>query len=581
MVDVPKGLLEDSLRQLNVNDLSGGLVTAIGALSLASNQTPDSLNIFSYQGQTLFRGGYQTFSTLPGQADANFVYKDASQRQHLMAWVNGSLYDYVSGAPVLVAAGVYTPGQQIGHCTLNGVMYWSTLSVPLRKYDGTTESAVPNSGGAGIVPPPAANFLVTYAGAIIAVFPVPLGVPEPSAFMWSNVNDPTTWPGVSIQTVGSNDGSVCTFALLLGVIPGGIQESGVPATRQLLVGKDMGNLFIYSGALGTLIENAIPCPVGSVDANCPVYMPTADGPGAVAFLGSDGQIWMTNGSSAVVISDNIKDFVYKLYASAKAANSAQKFNAVYNERWQYYLLDFGNNTQLAYKWDTKAWWLFKGWPSGPYVIGQASSGLPQIFVCAQGAGASGAYKIGLDQTDDNGSTIQAYYTTPALHGGKPQNEKIFNRFDLFAYAVGIQYTVTATTMTRLDNTVQVSQPLIFNDAAFGGNSSTTGGIWNVSLWNNFLWGGGFNTLTQSSALCSMSGLLNTLSVATKYVAAGIPTPLRSPAIQIKIAWSGGISDFRICGWSQSLRFGTQGFSGQRKFTREGQINYGQSNVPPL
>lgn len=583
MVDTPKGPLEDSLRQLNVNDMSGGLVTSIGPLSLASNQTPDSLNVFAYQGQMLFRGGYQQFASLPGQTDGSFTYVDASRKQHLMAWVNGSLYDFASGTAVAVASSVYTPGQQIGHCILNGVMYWSTLTVPLRQYDGTTESAVPNSGGVGIVPPPAANFLVTYAGSIVAVYPVPLGVPEPSSFMWSNVNDPTTWPGVNIQTVGSNDGSICTFALLMGIIPGGIQQGGgVPATRQLLVGKNSGNLFLYAGALGTLTENAVPCPVGSIDANCPVYIPSSQGAGAVAFLGSDGQAWLTDGNSAVVISNNIKDLIYKLTQDALAANSSQKFNAVYNARWQYYLLDFGSNTQLAYKWDTQAWWLFRGWPSGPFITAMAASGLPQIFVCSQSAGASGAYEIALDQTNDAGASISAYYTTPYIHGGKPQNEKIFNRFDLFAFSVGIQYTITAQTIPRSDNTVQEAQQIVFNDPAFGATgTSGSGGVWNVSLWNEFVWGGGFNTLTQPYPLAVMTSILNTVSAPTMWIPGGIPTPLRSAAVQVKVSWSGGIPDFRICGWSAALRFGTQGFGGQTKFNRYGQINSNPSNVPPL
>lgn len=579
MVDVVKGILEDSLRQLNLSDMSGGLVTAIGPLSLASNQTPDSLNVFSYQGQMYFRGGYQVFSTLPGTTDGDFTYVDVSGIQHLMAWVNGNLYDFRSGAPVLIAASVYTPGQQIGHCVLNGVLYWATLTVPLRRYDGTTESAVPNSGGPGIVAPPAANFLVTYAGSIIAVYPVPSGVPEPSSFMWSNVNDPTTWPGVSIQTVGSNDGSICTFALLMGVIPGGVQQTGIPATRQLLVGKNKENLFIYSGALGTLTENAIPCPVGSIDANSPVYIPTQEGLGAVAFLGSDGQMWMTNGSNAIVISNNIKDLVYKLTQDALQANSQQKFNAVYNERWQYYLIDFGGNTQLAYKWDTKAWWLFQGWPSGPYITAMGTNGLPQIYVCAQSNGASGAYSIGMDQTNDGGTSITAYYTTPYLHGGKPQSEKIFSRFDLFAFSLGIQYRVTALTMPRSDNTTQTSQQLIFQDPAFGTSTSTGGGVWDVSLWDNFLWGGGFNTLAQPYPMAAMSGRLNVLSSPTKWIPGG-PTPLRSSAIQIKIEWSGGVFDFRPVGLSVSMMMRGQGFVGQQKYTTEGNVNYGSSNVPP-
>lgn len=577
MPSPPKGVLDDELKQLSINDMSGGLVTAIGALSVGPNQTPDSLNVFAYNGKLQFRGGYKQFSDLPSQADVDFTYTDNLGIQHIMVWSGGSLYDCRTGSPVLVAAAVYTAGQQVGHCVLNAKMYWCTLTVPLREYDGTTEQAVPNSGGPGVIPPPAANFLVTYAGSIVAIYPVPLGTPEPSSFMWSDVNDPTTWFSSAIQTVGSNDGSICTFALLMGVIPGGVASAGggVPATRQLLVGKNRENLFLYQGALGTLTENAIPTPVGSIDPNSAVYIPTKEGLGAVMFLGDDFQMYLTNGNSAVVASENIQDLVYNLTSAALVLNRAQKFNATYNINGQYYIIDFGQNTQLAYKWDTNAWWLFQGWPSGPYVTAFNSSGLLQLYVAAQSAGVTGLYNIGLAQTNDNGSNINAYYTTPYLHGGSPQIQKRFARLTMAMQNVGIRYLLTVSTDVRADNTTQNSFGALMDDPAYDGSSVVAGEmIWDVTNWDEAIWGGGSNmgSLAQPYGLAFRNTRLFALSTPTIWepTKTGKPVPLMGAAAQVRIAWNGGIYDFRLVGLSLGMLFRGIGFVGNNRFETEGQ-----------
>lgn len=568
-----QGVLEDDLKVLALQDQSGGLCTASGALQLAANQSPDVLNLIAYRGQLLFRGGYDQFSTLAGAADGAFTYVDAGLTQHIMVWEGGSLFDCASGAPVLIVASIYTAGQHIAHCTLNGVMYWATLTVPLRQYDGTTEMAVPNSGGTGVVPPPACNFLVPYAGSIIAVYPIPSGVPEPSSFMWSNVNDPTSWIGANIQTVGSNDGSICTFALLMGVIPGGTTTSGVPATRQLLVGKDKENLFLYQGALGTLTENAIPCPVGALTAEAAVYIPTKEGLGAVMFLGSDYQFYLTNGNSAIVASENIQNYLYNIVNNALQQNSGQNFFAIYNAQYQYYLVDFGNGTQLAYKWDTQAWWPFAGWPSGPIISAQNAANVPSLYVASSQVEKPGVYNIGLFQQDDNGTDITAYYTTPWLHGGAPEREKIYDRLTIFTYNVGVQYKVTGKCTPRANNANLQLSPLIFNDPAVGGTTPiTSGGVWDQSLWDDALWGGGLPSLAQPYDLVPNTNHLFTMSTPTKWIPKSQPAPFRGPACELTISWNGGVPDFRLVGLALGMMFRSTGFSGNLPYQTEGTQN---------
>jgi hypothetical protein len=347
----------------------------------------------------------------------------------------------------------------------------------------------------------------------------------------------------------------------MGIIPGSVANPGVPSTRQLLIGKTTQNLFLYQGALGTLTENAIPCPVGTIDPNSAVYIPTQQGIGAVMFLGSDGQFWLTNGSDAFIASKNIQTLVYTLTTTALIKNPYKKFNGAYNDQFQYYICDFGNNQQLVYKWDTGAWWFFQGWPSGPYLTAINELGLPSLFVASAQPGITGLYEVGLQQTNDNGSNISAYYTTPYLHGGKPERQKIYYWFDLFTYNIGVQYTVTGYTMPRSDNLTQVSNPVVLNDPARGAVIGTGPLIWNVGRWNVNVWGGGYVSPAQPYATVAMHGRLNVPSFGTQWVPRGTPGPLKSGACQFKIAWSAGVPDFRMVALGVGFTYRSEGFVG--------------------
>jgi hypothetical protein len=295
-------------------------------------------------------------------------------------------------------------------------------------------------------------------------------------------------------------------------------------------------------------------------------------------LGSDGQFWLTNGSSATIASTSIQNLVYTLTQNAKLANQFQKFNAIYNDRFQYYICDFGNNTQLAYKWDTGAWWLFQGWPSGAYVPAIAKNGLPTIYVLSGRTDILGAFEIGLQQTDDNGSPIEAYYTSPYLHGGKPERQKLFDTFSMFTLNVGIQYKVTAFAMPRADGVVQTSKPLILNDPAFGATpTSSNAAIWDVSLWDVGVWGGGFPSLAQPYSMAPMRGRRAIASTGSKWMPANEPGRLMSGAVQFKIEWSGGVPDFRMLGFNVAMQFRSPGQVGNLPFSTEGNQTSGGPN----
>jgi hypothetical protein len=134
----------------------------------------------------------------------------------------------------------------------------------------------------------------------------------------------------------------------------------------------------------------------------------------------------------------------------------------------------------------------------------------------------------------------------------------------------------------MDGSQQTSQPLIFNDPAYASAQTvqSNAGVWDVSQWDNAKWGGGYNSLVQPYYVAPMTGHLNYLSTATKWMPAGEPARLRSPGIQVTIAWNGGVPDFKLAGYSLTMLFRGQGFVGQQPYTTEGQVNFNPSNVPP-
>ena len=65
----------------------------------------------------------------------------------------------------------------------NGFFYWTTATVPLQAYNGTTDIAVSSSGAVGSVPIPAGTCLCSYAGSIVVGNPTISGVTYPGSFI--------------------------------------------------------------------------------------------------------------------------------------------------------------------------------------------------------------------------------------------------------------------------------------------------------------------------------------------------------------------------------------------------------------
>lgn len=567
MVAPIKSALDDGLFQLQVLDISGGLNTQTGALSIGANQVPDALNVFSFQGKTLFRGGYSLFSPVANTTDQMFKFFDATGTLHVMIWSAGNLYDVSMGTPVLVAAAVYTAGQQIGVTESNNKMYWTTLTVPMRYYDGAVEGAVVTSGSTGTIATPAGNYLFVYNGQIVILQPVIAGTTYLNSFIWSAVNDPTTIIGADLTEVGSNDGGALQWGLTL----------GIPA---FIIGKTQGasnsNLFIYSGALspGGFTATPISCPVGALEPNSACVITSKQGLSQVMFIGSDAHFWITNGVEAWNASINILTLTESYIKNALLSNSRQKFFSFYYTRWQYYVCNVGQNYQFVYRPEDNGWWLFQGWPSGPmtaFIAPGSNVGLQGLYAAANSAGQTGVYQIAQDQVGDNGGDITAFFDTPYLHGGKPEREKQFQWVALFTNNVGIEYSIDGYAIPRSDGYVYTMDQISVQDPQLSNGTVLGVGVWNVSQWNNALWGGGYSTIAQPYQPCVNHARIEYSSPGTVWVPTGEKGPLKSPAMQFKIAWAGGVPDFQVLGYSVRYMERSFGFGGNAPGQTQGGI----------
>ncbi len=114
-----------------------------------------------------------------------------------------------------------------------------------------------------------------------------------------------------------------------------------------------------------------------------------------------------------------------------------------------------------------------------------------------------------------------------------------------------------------------------NDPAYGAVAATgSGATWDQSQWDNSVWGGGSPTTAQPYPMVAMSGRFTVVSTGSKWIPAGDTSPFRAGAAQIKIAWSGGIPDFRLVGLNVSMMFRSRGQVGNLPYTTEGNYTGG-------
>lgn len=544
MVALPKAALDDSYKQLLLTDFKGGLNTNTGALDLAADETPDCLNVIPFPGRWQYRGGYTRYSTLPAKADGAYAFYDSNGSKHYAVWSNGNLYDCVSGAPVLIAAATYTAGQQVGRQDANGRLYYSTSTVTLRVWNPVagTEAAV-----VGAYPIPASSFLSLYAGQMIALAPTLTGTPFINEFVWSDVNDPTTWLPANAQQVGGLSGGPLNYISQMG-----ISNSAVAPARQLVVSKATDRfLYSYQGTLGELQESIISSPVGMQDGRSGAFIPAPTGFGYIAFLGQDYQMYITDGQKADQISLNINNTFYADVQQSAASNVF--FQGAYNNRYQYYVLDIGNNIQYIYRWQTGALSKFQGWPSGYWMPAMGSNNFPTLFVASTDSARPGLFVTGVEDVDDNGAMPSIYFTTPYLHGGMPNREKEYQWADLLVTNTpGTIYTINGQGLPRQNNTQQTIQQLTLTVPAVV-NAAGSPLIWGSGIWGTNIWGSASTLLNND--VVPLHGV-TMVPVDEGQWTSSDPEPLRSSAARFTIS-AAGEPAFNVVGLA--IRYLDRGF----------------------
>ncbi len=570
--------LEDNYTRVQITDFAGGLVTAIGALSLQSNQWAEGMNIIPMIGRVLFRGGWSIYGTIPAATDAVLPFKDSNGDWHYAVWAGGSLYDCYGGGASTVELAIYTAGQNIGAVVDDGILYWSTGQpnpVPIRYWNpvaGTKGQLAGNLVPAGSVDPPASDFLLMDAGSIIALAPtwgsvggVGADVYQPVVFCWSNVNAPDTWIGVNSQQVGSRDGGRLEYARLFGV-----SGEGISPEKKLLFFRDDFGVYAYQGALGDLNEALLSCDVGIADRLSAQFLPTKGQLGAVVWFGTDGQFWMTQGVKCYPIStDQILPTLTTAYREALAASGTPRFPSGYNHDWQYYFCTVGD-LQFVWRWNLEAWTLFQGWPIGPSFRAEDPNGLPILLIASNQTITLDPFvvneselggldvladadepqevyiiaQVGIMGDADNGTMPEVYWRSPVIHGGDYELFKKFHWGDICVLDTGVLYNVVGESTRRSDGTTQVTKTLPLQAPSITG----TPFVLNQSVL------GGTDVLTDPVIAALMPGTPVTLEgrlaveiEPDEWWPEGYNTILEGTGMQLKISYGGGANAFDLLG----------------------------------
>ena len=561
----PKASKDDTLKRVIMNDFSGGLNVYKGILSLGPTESPDMLNVVPVPGRLQYRGGWTPFSSLPFPADEAYQFYDSAGSSHFAVWAGGNLYDCINGSPVLIVAAVYTAGARVGRVELNGILYWSTQTVVLQFWNPTIPSfgPVPQTGPS---PPPSSPYLTSYTNAIVAGGVNFTGSPsgyQPNVFAWSAINQPGNWTAANSQAVGPNDEGHIEF-----ITQFGIAEIGVAPFRCLIVGRaDMG-IYAYTGALGSLSEAVINCPVGCLDSGTVQFLPTAQSFGALIFLATDGQVWSTNGITASPVSLPILPILGPAIQLALLNNPNQRFWSGYNQKLQYYFCDIAG-TQYVYKWDTGAWSKFQGWPSGPVFNvnsgGTINFGVPTMYVASNAPVNAVVAKVAVDGAFDNNTPPNVYWKSAFLHMGDPMRFKEFNWVAPFFYNTNTTYTVGAMSMLRADGSSLTSRTLTFNTPNF----SPIGNIF--TLDQSLLDGPDVLAGNSVSVLGAGLPMMNFGRLSVSAVGTGVlnnyqgAQQMQGGAVQFTISYASGTMDFELVGLE--VRYWEKGY------LRDGGINY--------
>lgn len=481
-----KQSLDDAMLAFRVTDFSGGLNSEMDALDLSENSSPDCQNVkITKPGRLIGRDGYTVRITdYTDKPDGIAFFYDATGTRRLVLWKGGNIYDVTGHTLSLIASSVYESGRRVCSVALNGKLYYSDgytiANGGIRYWDGTTEGPLVSSspGTGGVIFTPACKVMTSYAGSLVIgnVRYQEDGSTAPHAFLWSDVNDPTTIRGTSIQQVGQGYGGEINC-----ILPLAVASTGVSPFRALIVGKSQFGLYGYSGALSSdtdgLEEFLINCPAGVKDGETMRYIPGPDGSGYVVFLGTDNKVWAVNGTSAVELSGNIRTELNRYVQLRIEASANQRITSVVNSNDFQYILDVGGR-QYVYQYDLKTWTRYSGWPSGHWVEARDQFGNYVLYVADRGGATLSQCNYG---TTDNGAAISPYWKTPYIHCGDRNILKTW-QWIYVAWRTDDGNVVVTTTpnMERGDASTKTLVP----DTS---GSTTDDLIWDTGDWDEHNW----------------------------------------------------------------------------------------------
>lgn len=500
--------LEDALVGLIIGSFDGGLMSDVDPTDLPISASPDCENVrFSSMGSLEGRDGYSLVQQVAegGRIDGWCKFFDSADNPCLVAFVGGDLIDITNARTF---SSVYASGVDVTCTPFLGELVYSdgetihddgTNQSGQRYYDpaGNTEGMNISSGLALSMGPPAAKWLTTYQGSILAGnCKLTDGTARPDSVYACNVADRTTWLGAQEHPVGYSEGGKITC-----LVPFSLSTDSISPTRTVFVGKDGTQIYALKGSVGSFEEIQIRASVGVLDPYSVSTIPIGDG-AVVVFLGTDKQIWVTNGVTAQPLSDQkIRKELNQWITQRIAEDPAVRFYAARDFAHYMYILNVGGGRHYCYDWNRQTFTRYRGWPDGP-MIEDRDAVLQQILHCFSVVDETvKQYKLD-DGTSDIGTAIAPYWKSGYLRGsatdsggnaGDPTMDKLWYWAVLeFSTDTG-QYQINFTS-----NRGRGPSTTVLFEGEDVPEADPDGGVWDESEWDEANWqeGGLFGTYTE-------------------------------------------------------------------------------------
>jgi hypothetical protein len=452
---------EQSLVSLFIDDFSAGLMSEIEEENIPLNGSPDCLNVKAIRaGELLTRFGWAArfdSGITVDRIDGHRCFKDAGGNMHEAVWVDGNLYEWISGSSVTIASAVYQAGQKVASFVREGILFFSdgitfyTGNVGCYYWD-PTNGATPHAPigytpDTARVPFPAFKAAAVFNGSALIGNVHAWGYdPAPSTIMWSDPQFTDVVLATDIFPVDKGYGGAINS-----IVPLALVTDAETPLDAFFVGKE-GGVYLGQGPL-TVADLKVPkinCIDGVLDPASVQYV--GSGLGSVVFLGTGKRVWITDGLEAREISKDIKTEMYDYITQKLLEDPAQRFSSARIWADNHYLLDVGGDRQYALDWNSGRWWRFEGWPSGLYSEGDDPYQIKPLYCVYVEDGEAKAAQCNTSYLDDD-ALISAYWKTPDLRGavgsdyGNAGDKAVKRWYDCFVEGFVINDSTLAGTFT--------------------------------------------------------------------------------------------------------------------------------------